>query len=449
MKIISPANETVLKILSKQKKVGEAKRLLYYCVEVPVDEGILLHNLLTKELLLLTQDEYARLTELNYLIDHWFVVPKELNEKKCVDIIRWALSASKAKEKEIVNYTVFTTTDCNARCYYCFELGQTRIPMNRETALKVVEYISSHCGNKAVKITWFGGEPLFNSEVIDIICTGLCEKHIAFTSQMVSNGYLFNDTVIEKAVNLWKLKGVQITLDGTEDIYNRTKAYIYKEGNPYQIVLNNIARLLDASITVSIRLNLDLKNYENLMNLIDDLAQRFAKKDKLHVYAHHLFDSRQPSSQLYSQEEWNKRGEAMYHLSNKIFENKLFKGRIEKHLKINHCKADADDAVIILPNGNIGQCDLFTETEIVGHIDHDAFDQNIIQSWKETMPETPECAECSFYPNCIRLRKCTESSICFPMDRRDRLLKLQQAMLNEYDKWINQKVSKSGTELPV
>ena len=41
---------------------------------------------------------------------------------------------------------------------------------------------------------------------IDIICQGLQEAGIEYSSTMVSNGYLLNAQTVEKAVNSWKLQ---------------------------------------------------------------------------------------------------------------------------------------------------------------------------------------------------------------------------------------------------
>ena len=108
MKIISPANETILKILEKHKKTGERSRLMDYCMEAPVEDGVLLYNLLTKELLLLSREEREVLTELEELKERWFVVPEETKEKELVDLIRWILDTRKKRSSDIVSYTVFT-----------------------------------------------------------------------------------------------------------------------------------------------------------------------------------------------------------------------------------------------------------------------------------------------------------------------------------------------------
>lgn len=436
MKIISTANEAIIKILSKFKKTDACGRIMRYCVHTKVDEGVLLFNLLTREMLLLTEDEFARFNELDYLKEKWFVVPENTKEKEYADLVKWVLKTRQKKPDVITGYTIFPTTDCNARCFYCFELGRSRIPMSHETALKVVQYIKSHCKGKKVNLAWFGGEPLFNQNVIDTICAGLCDEEIAFTSFTVSNGYLFDDATVKKAVEGWNLKSVQITLDGTEEIYNRTKAFIYREGNPYQIVLKNIERLLDAGVTVSIRLNMDLYNAEDLLLLIDDLVQRFGARKNISVYVHHLFDGNTSMAELHSDEEWEKRENAMRRIEEKLMQCGLIaRRRISKNIRQNLCMADSGSSVTILPNGDIGLCEHFSETEFIGHIDREGFDADVVDSWKETTPAIPACAECFYYPECIKLKKCANNNTCFPQNRQLHLRKIQRNMVYEFQCW--------------
>lgn len=445
MQIISNASETVLTILKRFKKTSEHSRMLKYCVEAPVDEGVLLFNLLTRELMLLTEDEYKKFPDNDYLKEHWFVVPEESNEKEYADLVKWVLSNKQKKDKNITGYTIFPTTDCNARCFYCFELGRSRIPMSHETALKTAEYIKNHCGGEKVSISWFGGEPLFNREAIDTICGRLRQENVEFRSTMVSNGYLFDDEIVKKAVEQWNLKRVQITLDGTEQVYNKTKAFIYREGSPFRVVLESIRRLLDAEIQVQIRLNMDLYNANDLLALVEELGQRFGGRKGIHVYAHHLFKGNEPMAELHTDEEWEKRDEAMRRLEDKITESGLAsRGGISKHIKQNHCMADSGKSVTILPDGNIGLCEHFSETEFIGHLDIEGFDAEMVKSWKERMPEIPECAECFCYPECIKLKKCANGSICFRQLRQEQLRKTKRQMVQEYRRWQEN----TGTEEP-
>ena len=435
MKVISPANETVLKILRTPKSTDGNYRKMHFCVEQPMDDGVLLFHTLTKELLLLTQQEYAQHLELDYLREHWFVVPEGTKDKEYSDLVKWVWSHRQKKGKEITSYSIFTTTDCNARCFYCFELGRSRMPMDQETALKVVQFIKKNCGGKAVNITWFGGEPLYNMDVIDTISAGLREAGIDYSSKMITNGYLFDEESVEKAVQLWNLKRLQITLDGTESAYNRIKAYIYKEGNPYQRVLKNIGLLLDASIFVDVRLNLG-KNLEDLLQLSQELGQRFAGKKNLAVYAQHLFSKTKTMAETYSEDEWVIRNENMRRLEALLKEKGLISQEgISQKICLHHCRADSGTSVTILPDGSVGLCDQFSDSEFIGHIDREGFDADVVKSWRETSPEIEACATCFYHPYCVMLKKCPSGGKCFPQRQERYLRKVLRQMENEYTMW--------------
>ena len=447
MQMISPANETVLAILKRFKTTTEQQRMICYCVETPVDDGVLLFNLLTRELVLLTAEEYANMGAIPELRDRWFLVPEDAKEKEYADLVRWVLSNRQKKSKNITGYTIFPTTDCNARCFYCFELGRSRIPMNEETALKTVQYIKDHCGGEKIHISWFGGEPLFNQRAIHTICDGLRREDVEFKSTMVSNGYLFEKETVKTAVENWNLHRVQITLDGTEQVYNKAKAFIYKEGSAYQRVLTNIGLLLEAGVSVQIRLNMDLYNAADLMKLVEELAERFGGRKGIHVYAHHIFKGNEAMADSHTEEEWAERTAAMIRLEDKIRDCGLeSKAGISKTIRLNHCMADSGKSVTILPDGYIGLCEHFSESEFIGHIDREGFDEAVVKSWKERMPELPECVECVLYPECIQLKKCPNGGKCFPAMREERIRKLKRQMLNEYERWKSQQTSEDADE---
>lgn len=433
MTIISPANEMAISILGNAKE-GTAYRMLHFTVETPVAEGMLLFNYLTKELLLLSQEEYENRLESAYLKKRWFVVPEETGDRALADTVRQTAKKQTKKPNYINAYTIFATTDCNARCFYCFEKGWNRVHMTEETALKAVQYIKNHCGGQRVSLSWFGGEPLYNMGVIDIICDGLRKEGIEFVSAIATNGYLFDKETVEKAVKSWNLVRAQIPMDGTEEVYNKIKAYIYKDGkNPYQTVMTAMGHLLDAGVEVFVRLNMDLYNYPDLMKLVDELASRYSGKQRLYIYVNHLYKNGVPSADLYTPEEWQQREDAMASLYEKIEGYDMVKKRgIFKHIKLCHCMADNDRTVTIGPKGDLGRCEQCDENEFVGHLDREGFDQEKLQSWKETIEPIPACDTCFFYPDCMELKKCSTASICYPQARTNKLRQTRHRMLYEY-----------------
>lgn len=439
MKTILQPSGNIMKILGKAKPAEYGLRWMYYVVTQPVDGGVLVFHTLTRAMFLLTTEEYTAPDALPELRDGWFRVPQEMDDQKYADHVRFICRTMQKEPEHITTYTIFTTTDCNARCFYCYEMGRSRIPMNDETAHKAATYIAAHCGGEKVHLHWFGGEPLFNKQVIDIICTDLTEKGITYDSMMTSNGYLFDRDTVEQAVSHWKLKSVQITLDGTEEIYNSSKAFIYKDGkSPYKIVIGNIQRLMDAGVTIIIRLNMNNQNAENLMQLADELHERFGGQKKFYVYSHTLFEfsgnrsahirTADDRCQLYEKQQQLRQKLAQYDIGQKQY--------LRKDIRFNQCMADSGNAVTILPDGNIGLCEHYTEDNFAGHLDQGGLDTQVVQRFRECWTQTENCKVCFYYPQCIRLKKCREENECFPEVREAHRQNLLDGMCNTYTAWL-------------
>lgn len=441
MKQIIHAHRTILGILGKAKPSDTGYRLMKYCVPLQTADGILLFHTLTRELLLLTPEEYAAASTSTYLKEHWFVVPHRLVDKELAKMVRWVRKNRLKPSQEITNYTILTTTDCNARCFYCYERGCTKISMDRETADRVISYIKEHHGGHTVKFSWFGGEPLVNHPVIDHICDELRVEGICFESKMTTNAFLFDDAIIAKAIDLWNLKSVQITLDGTEAVYNRSKAFIYPNCNPYQVVIANIARLLEAGISVMIRLNIGLNNGDDLMALADELAERFGNRKNLCVYTYLLFDTKDPDGNRHTEETWERLYASQHRLDDRLLQHKLSTAHhrgLPRDLPLNHCMADSGNAVVIVPDGHIGLCEHYPESEFIGHIDSPDFDNAMLASWRALRDELPECSDCFYYPECVNLKKCTSSPKCCVHVREALLRDTRQRMMNELHRWQRQ-----------
>lgn len=438
MQTILPPSGNTIKILGKARSAEHGLRWMHYVLAQPVEDGVLVFHTLTRALLLLTPEEYAAPDTLPELRDGWFRVPQEMNDQKYADQVRFIRRTMWKEPEHITSYTIFTTTDCNARCFYCYEMGRSRIPMSDETAHKAAAYIAAHCGGEKVHLHWFGGEPLFNKQVIDIICTDLTEKGIVYESMIISNGYLFDGATVEQAVSHWKLKSVQITLDGTEEIYNRSKAFIYKDGkSPYQVVLANIQRLLDAGVSVHIRLNMDEHNADNLMELAEELHERFGGKGKFSVYSHTLFEFAGSKTHIRAQEERRQLYQKQQQLRKKLDDYGIGASYyLRQQLRIRQCMADSGGSLTILPNGELGLCEHYSEDNFVGSLDGKASERSVIQSFREYWEPIEACKTCFYYPECIRLKKCAEQKECFEELRAEYKEYLLKSMQKNYNAWL-------------
>lgn len=453
MKEITTVAEPLDSLLNKQEvEDGQMYRPMSFVVEQPVDEGLLLYHTMTKAMLLLSQEEArlykSRPASLPQLIEKWFLVPTAHDDRLLSRQVRDVVKLTREKKKGITGYTILTTTDCNARCFYCYEKGRPRRPMSKDTALRTAQYIIDHCEKQKVSISWFGGEPLFNKSVITTICSKLSEAGIDYSSSMVSNGYLFDDNTIKEAVETWRLKSIQITLDGTEAVYNRSKEYIYKGINAYQRVIANIHCLLDAGIRVSIRLNIDVHNADNLMELTDELYQGFGSNDKLTVYLHMLFEMSNGSVAIKHEHERKMMFEKMKEIEAKLVDYGLYEIKpLSEDIKISHCMADNGHSVVIEPSGNIGKCEHYSEDHYIGHIDSDDCDEAMVERFRECHEEIEACATCFDYPNCIRLKLCEDNAYCYPEARDDRLNKIRQSMLKTYQNYTKENTEEKKIDI--
>lgn len=453
MQIIYDIAKPFDKLLKKQKvKAGEQYRPMYYVVEQPVDEGLLLYHTMTKALLLLTLEE-AELykttpTALPQLIEEWFLVPESHDDRLLSRQIRDVAKMLKKKTGAITSYTILTTTDCNARCFYCYEMGRPRTPMSEETAIQTADFIINHSKGEKVSLHWFGGEPLYNKPVISLICRRLKEAGIEYHSTMITNGYLFNDSVITEAKDEWRLKKVQITLDGTEQTYNRCKAYIYKNVNAYRRVIGNIHRLKDANIRVSIRLNIDMHNAENLSELADELHKEFNDPKGISVYLHALFEEVKGSKAIHNEEKRKYVFDQINDIEKRLKDYGFTRpGRLNRQVKTNRCMADNDISAVIVPDGHIGRCEHYSDDHFVGHIGKEEWDTQMMDNFRETRDEIDACATCFNYPECIWLKLCEDSPNCYQEERELNHSKLRQSILRAFNKYKDNQEEKQEDEI--
>jgi len=430
------------RLLGKQKAKKDKKyRLMNFVVKQPVEEGILLFNTMTKAMVLLSTEEKMLLESnpraLPSLIEDWYLVPEDFDDRLLSRQMRRVGQMLAKPKKDITTYTIFTTTDCNARCFYCFQKGCAKLTMDSSMAQKTADYMIKHCGGKKVMIHWFGGEPLYNKPVITLINQHLKDAGIEYKSTILTNGFLIDDATIQEMKERWNLKNVQISLDGTEKVYNRIKAYIYKDVNAFQQVMVNIHRLLDAGIKVHIRLNVDMYNVDDLYQLVEYFHYEFERADHLVVYLHTLFGEVVKQVAIHDDE----KRKVLYAKIAAINANLetygfLSKPRLKRKFDINHCMADDDESITILPDGHIGKCDNFADREFVGHIDQEEFSVEGVNSFKEVINDAYDaCSICALYPICFRPRKCMSAQNCFEEERHENLTNIKRGMLSSLEKF--------------
>ena len=424
MKVLKQSNQEVLRLLGGTQIRTKARkyRMNKYCLEHKLEDGVvLIHNCFTGAEVMIKPFEYINIFTnspcdyADFLLMNYFIVPEDYNEEEMVHFVR--MKQQKPIPSNYLDhphkFIILTTTRCNARCFYCYEMNsKNKTHMTYETAEKVANYILEVVPkDHKVELNWFGGEPLFNVDVIEIICSRLASAGINFTSSMISNSYLFDDEMVEKAVNEWRLKNIQVTFDGTEEVYNKIKNYIYKDGeSPYYKVIGNVKRLLNNKITVSVRMNCDHHNAENLKELIKELDSHFKGEGNFSMYVWPLFEI----GFVRTPEEKKALYESVLELDKLLLDlGYPMSHKLPEGIKGIHCMADSGDAVTISPRGDLGVCEHYVDKDFIGHIDR-PYEKNfdIIRSWREYTPATELCSDCPLYPTCLRMKGCPDEKIC-------------------------------------
>lgn len=441
---IQKPTKYVEKVLGKQSYCNDTVyRLLHFCIVLPVDTDYLIYNNLTKELLLFTNEEFSSFQKSGFcfldaqterLVNSWFLVPKEFDDIALCEQIRSFTRLLKPQKDYINNFTILPTTGCNARCFYCYEAGTPVKTMDKKTATDVAEYIIKKSSGKQVRLNWFGGEPLCNIQAIDTICAVLSENNVDYYSTMTSNAYAFNEATIEKAVDLWKLKWIQITLDGLADTYNRVKDYKNHDSNAFAKVIENIDNLCKNNVEVQIRMNMDKHNSEELFNLAEFLQVKFVKYKNFVPYALPIYEDVGFEKTVRSDDERKIITDKYISLC-KHFDKLGFRKRAMhfKEIKVYSCQADKKDWVIIMPDGHLGCCEHYVGSDFFGTI----YDDTPKPFWSKQRAPLEKCKTCPAYPTCFLLEKCPAATAeCYEYQQFTRMDNIISGMRNCYDSYL-------------
>jgi uncharacterized protein len=179
--------------------------------------------------------------------------------------------------------TITTTLDCNLACYYCYEeRSEQRLEhADAEVITKWVARRLESSGKRSLHVDWYGGEPLLNPELIELLSQALqalCrERGIAFAASIVSNGTLWPEDV-GSFVARHALREIQISLDGLEDAHNRRRRYRRQhrpseDASSFGKAVALIDALLD-HVRVDLRVNVDPGNVGDAVPLMRMARER-------------------------------------------------------------------------------------------------------------------------------------------------------------------------------
>ena len=336
----------------------------------------------------------------NQLLETGMLVPEEKNE---VEELELRIQSGQNNSDHFI-FHINPTLDCNFNCWYCYENHISGSKMNPSVLSGVKKRISGILDSSNIKqlnISFFGGEPLMHfEEVAKEIITHTskeCEsKSKSFRISFTTNGYLFNDSIIE-----WLSHfpcSFQITLDGGSLAHNKTRFLKGGEGS-FDRIVENVYKLVEHHLHVIVRVNYT----EGNIYTVGDIFESF--KDLWKTYSEYVsFDF---------QRVWQERNNTEDETELKMMGiRKLFResgATVHDNFLLRDvrfpCYGDKKNYLLVNYNGDVFKCtarDFLSKNRIgklmeSGEIE---FDSELLKARNESKFSKKVCRDCRVAPLC-------------------------------------------------
>lgn len=195
------------------------------------------------------------------LIEAGYLVNSETDEK----VLR-KLRYMQHLSDNYLHMVIHTTKACNFRCSYCYMDFDSQM-MEPGVQEGIIEYVRKNIQKfKAVKFSWFGGEPLLGMDAIENISHKVIEicrrQRKPYTAVVTTNGYNLTPPNIEKLLAC-HVSHIVVTIDGTKDLHNSQRMLSDGSGT-FEHIIENLIYIRDKvksrTLTVAIRTNITKKH---------------------------------------------------------------------------------------------------------------------------------------------------------------------------------------------
>ena len=193
-----------------------------------------------------------------------------------------------------VAITICPTLACNFECPYCFATrgrGKMKPEVQDDVVALAGRMLDAAKADK-LTVTWFGGEPLMATDVIESLSPRLIslaeERGCKYKAWVFTNGYLIDEDVVDLLLRC-RISHVHIPLDGVGATNDATRRLV-GGGPTYQRIIDNLG-LLKPPIETLIRAN----THEGNVSELDELKRAVLARSKeagteLSFYAASLVD---------------------------------------------------------------------------------------------------------------------------------------------------------------
>lgn len=315
--------------------------------------------------------------------------------------------------------TILPTTNCNARCWYCYERGIEHFDMSQDIIDNTIQFIKDQFQiEQDLSINWFGGEPLMHYDAINQITMAAKAEGFTLNTCITTNGSLITPELISLLNENYKDKFMSITIDAIGENYGAVKRFVdYPSEQAYDRLINNIKSVLSAGIRVLLRIN--FKDYEEAKKIYSHLESVFSDfpRSLYYIYYAPIWNKNRGHSLEETLEyiDYMRRGYDINILANPYIDN-VFIHHIANERRIAYCTAMNKHHYVVNAEGSLYRCHcLVSENKYAcGNVKDGVNYSTLGYQMFEPNIKAEQCKSCSIFPICIV--KCKARDIIYGDD---------------------------------
>ncbi len=281
---------------------------------------------------------------------------------------------------KVFKLVLLPTEQCNLRCKYCYEdykLGK----MKRNTVEAVKKLIVNRVSEPNFEylcISWFGGEPLVEKDIVLEISEYAQQlsgngKRFFYSSSMTTNGCYLDNNLFGKLLKAGVTK-YQISIDGPRLIHDRSRIKEDGSGTFDEIWSNLIGmKEVSADFLIVLRLQLTYDNYESFVPFIAEIKKNFEKDERFRIVIktiENFGDMDESQVRTLSVDQKNKCINRLYRLIGNNIDIVKFEREEDDFLT---CYSAEPNALVIRSDGSLAKCIVALNEEVnkLGYIRDD------------------------------------------------------------------------------
>lgn len=379
----------------------------------------MLENILDKETF-----DYKNNKFFNLLLEKKIFIDEDLDE----ELVVRGIYEEHIIRSNTLDIMLIVTQQCNFRCVYCGQphLNKQMDDSNYQSVLNFIKNQLVKHSYKKVRVTFFGGEPLLESDKICEFLENLkkllskisCrDNEITYEAGMSTNGYLLTPKLFERLSDL-NCKFYQISVDGMPETHNQMRPLV--SGEPtWSRIIGNLSYMIttDKNFNVTLRTNFNADVADSLVEFYKYINKNL-NDNRINIYYETIKNQGN-----------EKTPNTVCGIEELVFDVDIASIIKENHLICSNttsrllpcswvCYASMPNYFIFKDDGNIIKCSFALESSknIIGKLDPDGlFDTNFQNYYNWVYNDyltSKQCKMCKALPLCFG-KRCPKSKVEF------------------------------------